>query len=169
MQEIRPEIRNSKRKGDNDVWRDLFTLIMPTSQFRSLFFEPSKFSIYTACKFDPVCPTKIKVRNNQMAVPNAHGNTIAVLPMLQSDGQLYENEKYENFEVSFKMGKPIHAFEWALEGKLLAVAAKTDGLIRVFSIDSPDELYCGLAGHEKRVECLKFSSLASTILATTSL
>ena len=142
---------------------------MPTNQFRSLFIEPSKFPIYVNCKFDVVCPTKIKVKNGQMAVPNAHGNTITILPMYQNGSNMYENEKYENFEVSFKMGKPIHTFEWALEGKLLAVAAKTDGLIRVFSTDSPDELFCGLAGHEKRVECLRFSQVASNVLASTSL
>jgi WD40 repeat protein len=138
------------------------------SVLKNCFFESKKYPVYVGCKFDSVCQTKIKFSNNKIAIPSINGAAISIASICNSDGEYYENEKFEGHIIEAQLGKPINTFEWSQTGKILAASARTDGQIRLWNPDNHEELLAILVGHEKKADILKFSKVCSNLLFSAS-
>ncbi|KAI8803308.1 hypothetical protein BJ742DRAFT_829278 [Cladochytrium replicatum] len=153
------------------------------SRFKNAFGATPGKTIYTNVKTDSSAPTKLKANADFCAVPTGNNGNIGIfpLPLATSDTTIKVEHK---MPLVLAHNKQIQDFEFSpLEPSILASSTRHDNLIRIWKLPSEELLQTYppamtgneveaanmyLAGHEKKIELIKFHPTLGNIMATAS-
>ncbi|KAI8824092.1 uncharacterized protein EV422DRAFT_554245 [Fimicolochytrium jonesii] len=149
----------------------------PASKCKNIFSGGVGKSLYTNINLDTTATAKLKCNDIFFAVPWGIGN-IGVFPVRRPP--FTDPIRLEvNPPLILPHGKQIQDFEFSsVDPTILATCTRADGLVRIWKIPTDvsqqgvgreiDAADTYLAGHEKKVELLKFHPTVGNILATCS-
>ncbi|KAL2917780.1 hypothetical protein HK105_202653 [Polyrhizophydium stewartii] len=145
--------------------------------FRNAFSATTGKALYTSVRTDPVATTKIKANEKYIAIPGVNATSVGILPVPQSlSDEPVKMEQHAPYLLAH--GKQIQDMTFApSEPSIIATSTRSDTLIRIWSLPhelpraqvpptETDVASVFLAGHEKRVELLRFHPSCPGILAS---
>ncbi|TPX35081.1 hypothetical protein SmJEL517_g02505 [Synchytrium microbalum] len=152
------------------------------SKYRNVFATAPLRTLYTQVRIDATAPTKIKASERYFAIPfGAPGSNghVGVLPMPGSNPITTKIETHPHILLAHN--KPISDFEFSpLSPNILLTSTRNDGLVRIWQLpETPDDKLpverveittptMILAGHEKKVDLIKFHPSCGNIVSTVS-
>jgi coronin-1B/1C/6 len=145
--------------------------------YRNPFTAPSCKPLYSQAKIDAMASTKMKTNGRHIAIPDPNTVSIGILP-IASRLDHTETIKLKDHAPLMFLSPKVNDFEFSrAQENLLASTSKNDSLVRIWKIEDAynweqnleiDTPICMLAGHEKRIDIVRFHSQSSEILATVS-
>ncbi|EGF83724.1 hypothetical protein BATDEDRAFT_33865 [Batrachochytrium dendrobatidis JAM81] len=159
------------------------TSIPKASKYRNAYAAASGKSLYTNVRIDPVATNKIKASHHHLAIPDANATSIGILPLPAT---------YVDDPIKVDMhaphllahGKQIqdYAFSPLPDVSILATTTRSDSLIRLWTLPNTIPRMCAanqkpyendmpdvfLAGHEKRVDWVRFHPTCPGIVISSS-
>ncbi|KAI9199208.1 uncharacterized protein BJ171DRAFT_427815 [Polychytrium aggregatum] len=149
------------------------------SKFKNIFAQPAGAKgLYTSIKVEGTAPTKVKVSMHGLASKSWPSTQVWLIRESASQSNELPVKLGMQPPVSLVHNKPVQEYAFSpYEPSIIASSTKLDGLVRVWKLDSfePEAEYTPvaidsaamyLAGHEKRVDLIKFHPTAGNILAT---
>ncbi|KAI8910469.1 hypothetical protein EDD86DRAFT_225948 [Gorgonomyces haynaldii] len=145
------------------------------SRFKNIYSNPSTKSAYSGVKIDTLCNTKLKCNDTSIAIPGVNGASVGVFPLITEPETTFK--VIQNAPLLLNHGKQIQDFEFAPTGNLLCSVTRQDCLVRLWQIPEialsqqtteTDLVHIYLAGHEKRIDAVKFHPTCQGILSTAS-
>lgn len=143
--------------------------------YRNPFIASSAKPLYSQAKIDAMNSTKMKTNGRYIAFPDPNTVSIGILPIASRDHT--ETIKLKDHAPLMFLSPKLNDFEFSNEGNFLASTSKTDSLVRIWKIEGDynwtenlevDTPICMLAGHEKRIDIVRFHSQNSEIVTTVS-
>ncbi|KAJ3324050.1 Coronin-2B [Blyttiomyces sp. JEL0837] len=152
------------------------------SKYRNIFGSTVGKPLFTHLKIDATAQTKLRCNESYFAVP--WGGTNGSIGVFRIKKDLTETVKIEQGPpLLLAHGKPINDFEFCpLIPSVIASCTRTDALIRLWKLpsDELDPIPTGgslreidaanifLAGHEKKVDMVRFHPTVGSILTSAS-
>ncbi|KAJ3360802.1 Coronin-2B [Kappamyces sp. JEL0680] len=153
--------------------------------FRNPLISPRCKPLFSLVKTDSLCPSKIKSNGDWIAVPDVNGIALGILPLPKELSHSDPIKLRDHAPLTFGTpdlltvvhGKPIQEFEFSATDNLIASSSRTDSLVRLWKL--PDQIQLDnaveldapltfLAGHEKRIDHIRFHAMHPHIVATAS-
>jgi WD40 repeat protein len=148
-------------------------------KFRNLFLQPTCKPLYSQVFTNSTC-TKLKTNGNLVAIPDQNGTCVGILTLPKSLLHKDVVKMANHAPFSLQHGKPIQEFEFSSKSyssNIIATSTKTDNILRIWKIDSfdmdvvqtfveTDTPFYLLAGHEKRVDNIKFHTCLDIVASS---
>ncbi|KAI9095529.1 hypothetical protein DFS34DRAFT_180177 [Phlyctochytrium arcticum] len=146
-------------------------------RFKNAFSATSSKTLYSHLRVDAAASVKLRSNELVFAVPHPTGN-INIFPVYQNSASVALRVE-TNVPLTLVHARPIQDLEFSsLDPLLLATCARSDPIVRLWKIPADISPQPGgrvvetpimfLAGHEKKVETMRFHPTAGSILVTSS-
>ncbi|KAJ3272751.1 hypothetical protein HDV01_005279 [Terramyces sp. JEL0728] len=149
------------------------------SKYKNSFVSYPRKPIYSQVRVDGLVQSKFKCCDQWIAIPDDRQKGIGLIPYI-NEADYKSTIKYEYSMYTLVHSKPIQEYEISPDSKFLSSSTRSDILIRIWKLpvhsgydpnirsemDSP-EIF--LAGHEKKIDILKFHPTCKSIVLSGSM